>query len=292
MFGVVINIDFPNNIKTNFEGYQELISKLNSIINLNYSFIEIKFENVSFFDANFAAILGVYIEKLEEANNIVTFNFSEKSYKVRDVLRRNEFLLQYGYSVLIDNFGTCVPYRKFRSVDDDGFQTYITEKLIGMHDFPQMTLDLAQKMVMSVFEIYTNAKTHGICNYIHTCGQVFIRMPDKPLQFCIVDSGITIKENVSKHFNKELESTEAIKWAMEMGNTTKQNETGGLGLGLIFDFVKLNRGVLQVISHDGFYEYKGGAINTRKLINPFFGTIVNITINLVDNKSYYLVDGK
>lgn len=287
-----IKVKFPNNIKTNSSGFQEIISKFNEVIHLTDRLIEIDFENVTFFDANFAAIIGVYLEKLEENGNIITFNFSPSSNKVKHTLQRNQFLTLRGYPFLHDNFNTSVPYKKFRSADGEGFQDYILTEFIGISDFPQMTEVLGKKMVESVFEIYVNAKTHGLCNYIHTCGQVFKNKIGKPLQFCIVDSGKNIKENVSNHVGKDIESTQAILWAMKLGNTTKINETGGLGLGLIFEFIKLNKGILQVVSYDGFYEFKGGSVSTKKLSSPFLGTIVNLTVNLADTNSYYLSDEK
>jgi len=282
---------FSDRIKTNAEGFQQIISKFNEVCDYKESIIEIDFSDVSFFDANFAAIIGVYLERLEELGNIIIFSFTKNSEKVQHTLQRNQFLVQRGYPSLVDNFNTCVPYRKFRSVDAAGFQQYIITDFIGIEGFPKMTADLGKKMVESVYEIYVNATTHGQCNYIHACGQVFIRNPEKPLQFCIVDSGKNIKENVSEHFGKDICSTDSILWAMELGHTTKVNETGGLGLGLIFEFVKLNRGILQVVSHDGFYQFKGGNVTTTRLNSPFPGTIVNLTINLADTKSYYLSNG-
>jgi hypothetical protein len=273
-------------VKTNWEGFNQIISQFHKYLTISYSIIEIDFNNVNFFDANFAAIIGVYIEKFQERGN--TINFNNFNSKVEQVLRRNQFLTQFGYPNLEDKFETCVPYRKFRNADSEGFQQYIVTDLIGKPAFPKMSEQLGTKMVESIFEIYVNAISHGQCNYIHTCGQIFIRSPQKPLQFCIVDSGRNIKDNVSEHLNQNVISTNAIRWAMQLGNTTKTHISGGLGLGLIFDFISLNKGTLQVVSSDGFYEYKGGSISTSHLTAPFLGTIVNLTINLEDTNSYTL----
>jgi anti-anti-sigma regulatory factor len=279
-------IFFPDNVKTNWLGFNQIISQFHRYLDLSNSIIEIDFNNVNFFDANFAAILGVYIEKFEERNNTIIFkNFNTK---VEQVLRRNQFLIQFGFASLADKFETCVPYKKFRNADSEGFQQYIEADLIGKPTFPKMSEELGPKMVESIYEIYVNAITHGQCHYIHTCGQIFKRSPSIPLQFCIVDSGKNIKENVSEHFGVEISATKAIEWAMQLGNTTKTHLSGGLGLGLIFDFIKLNKGTLQVVSSDGFYEYKGGTVSTLPLLSPFLGTIVNLTINLEDTNSYIL----
>ena len=59
-------------------------------------------------------------------------------------------------------------------------------------------------------------------------------------------------------------------------------------MAVIFEFIKLNRGKIQVISSDGFYEYKNGSITKRKLGSIFDGTIVNIKFNLNDQNHYSL----
>lgn len=142
----------------------------------------------------------------------------------------------------------------------------------------------------NIFEIYENARTHGRCEFIHTCGQFFPRKESKPLHFTIVDKGINIKQNVSQFLGREIEASEAISWAMIKGNTTKTGDTsGGLGLSVIFEFIKLNKGKIQVISSDGFYEFNKDLIEKRKLSHAFDGTIVNIRFNLNDSNIYSFV---
>lgn len=76
---------------------------------------------------------------------------------------------------------------------------------------------------------------------------------------------------------------------MVKGNTTKTGVTsGGLGLSVIFEFIKLNRGKIQIISSDGFYEFKNGNVVKGKLNSIFDGTIVNIKFNLNDSNHYIL----
>ena len=86
--------------------------------------------------------------------------------------------------------------------------------------------------------MFENARTHGKCKNIHTCGQFYPTR--KKLHITIVDTGKTIVNNVNDFLNKGMSSSECINWAMETGNTTKVGNTpGGLGLGLIFEFINL-----------------------------------------------------
>lgn len=277
------------NIKNNFEGFNKIIFEFNRFATVRNSHICIDFNFVKFIDANFAAIIGVYIELFEENNNVVSIG--NVGAKVQNVFRKNEFLTNFGFKSLFDDFDTTIPYRKFRPTDDAGFQNYILTKMMNKSDFPKITEMLGKKLVQNIYEMYVNAKSHGICNFIHTCGQVFRGRPDKPLHFCIVDKGINIKQNVVNYFGKEIDSCDAILWAMKRGNTTKVgNLSGGLGLYVIFKFIELNNGKIQVISDNGFYQFSNHGTITKKLDSSFDGTIINLEIKLSDHKSYKLTN--
>ena len=107
----------------------------------------------------------------------------------------------------------------------------------------------------------------------------------------IVDMGQSIKTNVNsfrKKFNKDdLSGSQAIEWALVKGNTTKTgNNPGGLGLDVIFEFIKLNKGKIQIVSADGYWEFIRGKTEAKLFDNDFPGTIANIEFNL-DDSSYY-----
>jgi hypothetical protein len=75
------------------------------------------------------------------------------------------------------------------------------------------------------------------------------------------------------------------------GNTTKiGNIPGGLGLDIIFEFIKLNKGKIQIVSSDGYWEYRNGKTENKLFDKPFSGTIVNIEFNLDDKDSYRLTE--
>lgn len=166
------------------------------------------------------------------------------------------------------------------------------DQLLSKSEFPSISPKLHKEILRNIFEIYENARTHGKCDYIHTCGQFFPRKPNKPLHFTLVDKGINIKENVSNFLNVEIEGYDAIDWAMVKGNTTKMNTSGGLGLAVIFEFIKLNRGKIQIVSADGYFEYRNDLVTKLKLNSYFNGTIVTIIFNLNDKNYYSLINEK
>jgi|SRR5690554_148833 len=283
-------IKFQNDIKTDFEGYQKLINLIFQAENSMNQEIVFDFSNVYFFEANLCAVLATIIEILEQkGKKIKLINFNNK---VETILRKNEFLIPYNYEAIFDNYDTSIKYQKFDTLlkeDDNNFEEYIKEQLLAKSDFPSHSQLLGKHITLRIFELYENARTHGSCKYIHACGQYFPRRPEKPLNVTIVDTGKNIQDNVSEFLNTYISSIEAIQWAMLRGNTTKTgNISGGLGLDLIFQFIRHNKGKIQIISADGFWEWHRGEITKKHLINRFNGTIANLRFNLNDTSHYVL----
>jgi hypothetical protein len=77
-----------------------------------------------------------------------------------------------------------------------------------------------------------------------------------------------------------------LKWAFQPGTTTNPNGVGrGLGLDLLKEFVKINKGRFEVFSHDGYVlidETQEAYWNRQTF---FEGTLVNITLRC--DESYY-----
>ena len=281
-------IKISGNLTSDYLGYNQIVRFINTMSSLSHCQINIDFEQVSFLEANLCAILGVAFEILESNKNEINLvNFKPK---VEAILRKNEFLLRFGYEALDDKYKTTLVYKKFIPSNDQGFNDYISDNLLNHTNFPLHSEKLSKAILRNIFEIFENARTHGDCDYIHTCGQFFPNKKNKPLHFTIVDKGINIQKNVNDFLTDELSATDAIIWAMEKGNTTKTGDTsGGLGLNVIFEFIKLNNGKIHIISSDGFYEFSDGKINVSKLSSPFNGTIVNIRFNLNDTNFYSLI---
>jgi len=61
-----------------------------------------------------------------------------------------------------------------------------------------------------------------------------------------------------------------------------------LGLSIIFEFIELNKGKIQIVSSDGYWEYRKGETLKKDFNGIFPGTIANIEFNLDDRSSYRL----
>ncbi len=274
-------------VSSNIDGYNHLIDLYHRIQRSRKQKIIISFANTRWFEANLAAVLGAIGELLEREGK--TVEFRNVSTKIQDILQRNKFLSQFGYHSLTDYNDTVVDYQTFSPKEDDAFMSYIKNELLSKRDFPRHSLRLGKKINESIFELYENARTHGLCKQIHTCGQYYPGKTPKRLDITIVDMGQTIKHNVNNYLKKEMHGFETIEWALKYGNTTKTgNISGGLGLDIIFEFIKLNNGKIQIVSSDGYWEYRRGDISTYRMNGIFPGTIANIEFNLDDSSIYKL----
>jgi len=274
-------------IQSDFDGYNHLIrlyhaAKASPEVEINFSF-----GNTWWFEANLSAVLGAIFEFLvDEGKKVVVSSIKPK---IMDILKRNCFMGEFGETIKSGSQNTTISYKKFNPTADDAFMNYIKTELLSKPDFPKHSRLLGKKINESIFELYENARTHGRCKQIHTCGQYYPNKTPKRLDITIVDMGKTIKANVNEFLNENLTGAEAIEWALEYGHTTKTgNISGGLGLDIIQEFIKLNNGKIQIISSEGYWEFRRGETKKMLFDNFFPGTIANLEFNLDDQSIYQL----
>ena len=103
------------------------------------------------------------------------------------------------------------------------------------------------------------------------------------------DTGIGIPSLVKEEINENMSSHDAINWALQRGNSTKQLIHGiprGLGLSDLYDFIRLNDGALNIFTNDIYFEYKKGNTSYELLSFPIIGTFIGITIKADYNHIY------
>ncbi|MDP4226888.1 MAG: hypothetical protein Q8910_10965 [Bacteroidota bacterium] len=71
-------------------------------------------------------------------------------------------------------------------------------------------------------------------------------------------------------------------------STTKEGISGGIGLALLKEFIEKNKGKMQIVSNDGFYQfgYEGEILKQFHGQSP--GTIVNLQFRTDDRSNYSL----
>lgn len=268
------------NIDTSISSYNQFANLYAQLHEINFDVIKINLK--TWFSANMSAVLGGILDKIALTNSVL---ISSENNRIISILQKNNFLANYGYKITSDINGTTIKYLKLKPTESRFFNSYIMNELLSRSSFPSMTDGLRKKIAESIYEIFVNAQIHSNTDYIYTCGQFFPRK--KKIEFTIVDMGEGFKKLINNSFNTALTSINAIKWAVQDGHTTKTDVSGGLGLSLLTEFIKLNNGKFQIVSDDGFYE--AGATELTYILDvPFPGSIVNMEFRTDDIHSYRL----
>lgn len=272
-----------SNIHNDLDGYNKLTrfyAEHKSDI-----FENIEIELTTWMDANLSAVLGAILDKIKNdgLNDILFINIQNN---IQTILQKNGFLSFYGYEKIDDTFHTTVEYKKLKPTDSRYFNQYLEDELLNKSGFPNMSSAVHERISESIQEMFVNAQIHSETEFIYTCGQFHPARYE--LNFTIVDSGIGFAKRIEKNLGIPINSGDAIKWAMADGNTTKQGVSGGLGLALLKEFITLNKGKIQIISGNAFYEFFGNTEKIQKLNNPFDGSVISMTFKTNDDHTYRL----
>lgn len=284
----MISIEIPVYLKTNQLGYSFISELYHSVSSQKDKDLIINFSKCQLADGNIAAALGAILDKLLKYG--FSIKLSNPSVKqVRKVFSRNHFFRAWEVKTQTEDRENYIDYKKFKSDDSTSFKTYIDNGLIHKQKFPKHTDLAAGHIIESIYEIYANATMHGKTDFVYSFGEY--KEDSHILEMTIVDCGVTIPQNVNTYMqsNNEqpLSDCDAIKWAFEKGNTTK-DIPGGLGLAILKDFIKMNNGSIQMISGNGMIEIHGDEVEHFLLDMEFPGTIVNMKFNFDDNKNYFM----
>lgn len=273
-----------SNIENSFESYQKLIAFYDA--NKDKLFDNVGIELRQWFSANMSAALGAILDKFTA--NLNQIHFAYISPQIESILLKNDFLTYYGKNRAIDSYNTTIKFQKLKPGDGKYFKNYVISELIDGHtaDLPRMTAGVKEKIVEAIYEIFVNAQIHSETQFIYTCGQFF---PQKnKIEFTIVDTGIGFREKINKRFESNLSSMQALKWAVQDKKTTKVGVSGGIGLAVLNEFVRMNKGKMQIVSNDGFYQYDGNTEILQMFAGEFPGTIVNLQFRTDDRNNYKL----
>ncbi|MCH7624241.1 MAG: ATP-binding protein [Nitrospinae bacterium] len=278
----MLTIPLPNRIGSNYQGFAKLADIYQQVGSCQFVDIKLDFQSTTWFDANMLAMLGAIIDS-SWTNDFEIINLKPEQEKIFRKTRYSYF----GSQSLPDKYQTTVEYRKSKVSEIASFNGYLEKKLLSHSELPNISPLLKKKIKGSILEIFNNARTHGKCEFVFSCGQYYPRKGR--LDFTIVDIGRTIRKNVRDYINKKISGKKALEWAVQENTTTRtDNIPGGLGYTLIRDFLSKNKGKIQVVSADGYWYESGGRSESRTLDSYFKGTAVNLGFNVNDRSSYCL----
>ena len=284
---------FERNIQNDIKSYESFIDLYN-IINLKESkSILLDFTKVSFIPPNLLSIIGACVDN-KIAKNKERISLLNLNAKIKRIMQKNGFNRYFTWEDIDDTYNSTVDYKVFKANTEQlvEFEKYLQLNIFSRKELPIMDEAFKTEIIDNFLEIFNNVIDHAHSENVYACGQYFPRSAN--LTFTIVDIGKTINENVVEYFrNSEKEFNEnSLKWAIKLGNSTKVNSApGGLGLGVILEFLRSNNGSFDLLSDNEFYSLNRKNERFTVLNKKFPGTIVTVTINLSDN-SIYLLDSK
>lgn len=272
-------------VSSNFSGYSQIIDLYHRFKNWEYGEIDLSIQE--WFDANLCSALGSVLDELSEDFKIIRISAEGRT---REILQKNSFLSHYGYPSIEDQYHTTLRYIKLKPSETRFFSIYIITTLLNRPELPTMSRALTKKIYESIFEIFANAQIHSESDFIYVCGQFY---PQKhKLIITIADSGIGFKNKINRKFQSNLTAVQAIRWAIQDGHSTKTDIPGGIGLAILKDFITLNKGMLQIVSNEGFYQKDEQSEFFSYFPDPFPGTVVTVEFRTDDPRSYSLASEK
>lgn len=206
--------------------------------------------------------------------------------------RVNQYLRQCGFAHLPQQAKYDKPFPQDEIISIEQFAgapESCQGKFLGWLDsrvfrfLPSLSPKANKGIVKNVWEIVNNGLVHsGSVRGVSVAGQFYPAM--NYFEVAFYDSGVGIPALVRefKEWKTSVPDSYCIKWAIKKGNTT--SPPGGSGLHLLMQFLKLNRGSIQIVSGDGFYaRYGGEKPEFHTIRNPIAGTLVNIRVLYDDN---------
>ena len=248
--------------------------------------VEVDFSQCQFLQQNGVILLGGMARAVESRGGYVRFRWDTLAPKVRLNLHKNGFLAAFGLAgrpVPKDKDNNTIAYREHGIPQKNEVIEYLRKDWLD-RGWISVSKQLRDALVGSLWEIYANAGEHASSRIgVISCGQYYPRL--RRVKLTIVDFGIGIPENVGQYFGRPVRAYKALQWAFTAGTSTKPDLGRGLGLSIVKELVKVNKGGLGVFSNRGHLaiDEKGEVYGERAV--SFSGTIV--TIELRCDKLHY-----
>lgn len=246
--------------------------------------VVLRFDNCTFLHQNAVAFLGGVIRMLQLNGCDVFLNRKTLRDDVRRNLMRNGFLGTLGLEASTPFTGNTIPFREDRN-DQGDIIRYLREDWLG-RGWVNVSDRVMDAIVSAVLEIYSNALEHGNSAVgVFTCGQRYPTL--KEIALTVVDFGMGIPTTVRTVGGQaSVSDNEAIAWALLRGNTSKPGNRG-MGLDILREFVRVNRGRLDILSHRGHLKVAAGRQLPVDRNHFFQGTLLNITLKQDETRYHF-----
>jgi hypothetical protein len=173
-----------------------------------------------------------------------------------------------------------MPFEHHAVLDKSRVMNYLENEWLGAGAV-KLSADLRAAIMGNTWEVYANAFDHaespiGIVN----CGTY--ERSGKRLRLSVMDLGTGIPETIRRYRPLQpIDAQRAMKWAFAQGTSTKAEIVGysrGLGLYTLKEFIKVNKGFMEVFSNDGYVKINHQGEVYRQNNFSISGTFVHISL--------------
>lgn len=250
--------------------YTERISDIKKIFDIFHDVLESQHKKIEldFSNCNKISITGINILAA-----LGPLCYKQKRHILLEIGNNQYIYNRFKNDGLAKN-SKAIPFRKF---DNETGIISTLEILKTIPDISNLPQSFYNEIWSRLYELCSNANEHGK----NDVGAVCNGFCDKGyLTFSVFDFGKGITNNVNEHLNKNLNTTECIKWALEEANSTKQSliTPRGAGFSTTIDFIKKYKGKLVLCTGDIYCIIKNNNIHFQKLNRPILGTLITISI--------------
>lgn len=275
-------VSFPiSQLRTEPRGFEALAQLHSELSQFSSHKLAVDCSKLYWFDAHLAAPFMTVVEHGRSHGN--TVQLSGLTPSVALILKKNGLLTDKA----TDQYRTTIPVTLFQLDEEVRFADY-SRKHLARREMPRMSVALKRKFFEGIDELFANCALHSqsIVNVV-AAGQFFPRT--YRLAFAISDGGRGVDGSLRDSRVAYTTAADAIDWAMQSNNTTRQGDIpGGLGLKILRDFVGKNGGKLTIASGAGWWCQNGVQVNKSTLRYPFPGTSVILEVLTSDTKRYDL----
>lgn len=268
-------------IAADIYGFQALATLHAQLESFSHCKIGIDCSRLRWIDAQLGTCLLTIVNlSRKKGNKLTLYSISSK---VQTILQKNKTL----NGSVADRYGTTIPVTRFELDGEIEFSKYCSSHLMRP-EVPKMSSDLREKFLEGLDELFANSSLHSRSRIPVFCGGQFFPNKDR-LTFVISDGGRGISGSLEAAGINFPSAAQSIEWAMQMNNSARSGDIpGGLGLGILQEFIRLNEGCLVVCSQGGYWELRAGGVSMSCLRASYPGTAVSLEINTRDRSSYHM----
>lgn len=288
----MLKFDIPT-INDGYEGFEIIINLNNKILGsmnkeLYGNKIKFCFEKCKYLRQNAIAFLGGISTFLTKQGFKVYYDFHHMPANIQSILDNAGIMSgHFGNEIKVNYSKEYITFKNFSgNLREDSklstsIQNYIGNEWLNDDRIlltPRLKKDLSARM----YELFANALEHSNSELgCFTCGNVYTPQEETEIVLTIVDLGVGIVKSVQNFFSKikeDIQEKDAMRWAFEDGNTTRPDRSGGLGLNLVYEFLNISNGTMDVYCNNIFLRIENTKSTITFMKSNFSGTMINIRI--------------